>query len=252
LAEETVAFLGLGSIGTATLRLMLRCLPQPKRILLCDVYGKVTSLQELSEEIAREASYDGAVEIVPSSHQLPRRIYDATLIVGATNVPDLLRMESIKPGTLIVDDSAPHCFKPKEIIQRFQNSRDVLFSAGGAVQPVAPVRRIRYLPRHVEQMMVPGAARAISKRDPRRLAGCAFSGLLLSRYPGLPASIGLVESASSIQYYNLLSQLGHHAAELHCDDYLLAENLISAFRKRFGDREFLLPSATIRTNGKAD
>jgi amino acid adenylation domain-containing protein len=251
LSEETVAFLGLGSIGTATLHLMLRCLPHPKRILLCDLYGKMTSLQELSAQIARDISYRGAVEIVPSLHQLPARVYEATLIIGATNVPDLLQIESIKPGTLIVDDSAPHCFKPKQIIQRFQNSPDILFSAGGAVQPVEPVRRIRYLPHHVDQMMVPGGARAISIRDPRRLAGCAFSSLLLSRYPELPATLGLVESSSSIQYYNLLTQLGYRAAELHCEDYLLPENLISAFRKRFGVQESSFSSTMVGATGKA-
>jgi hypothetical protein len=230
---------------------MLRCLAHPKRILLCDLYGKMTSLQELSAQIARDISYRGAVEIVPSLHQLPARVYEATLIIGATNVPDLLQIESIKPGTLIVDDSAPHCFKPKQIIQRFQNSPDILFSAGGAVQPVEPVRRIRYLPHHVDQMMVPGGARAISIRDPRRLAGCAFSSLLLSRYPELPASLGLVESSSSIQYYNLLTQLGYRAAELHCEDYLLPENLISAFRKRFGVQESSFSSTMVGATGKA-
>jgi amino acid adenylation domain-containing protein len=254
LTEETVVFLGLGSIGTATLRLMLRCLPHPRRILLCDLYGKVTRLQELSEEITRDACYGGVVEIVPSSHPLPARVYDATLIVGATNVPDLLHVESLKPGTLIVDDSAPHCFEPQALIQRLQSSQDILFSAGGAVQPVEPVRRIRYLPRHIEQMMLPEAARVISNRDAHRLAGCAFSSLLLSRFRELPPSVGLVDVASSVQHYKLLTQLGHQAAELHCEDYLLPESLIGAFRQRFGRHESMFPnaSAIVNVNGKAD
>ena len=234
LTEETVVFLGLGSIGTATLRLMLRCLPHPKRILLCDLYSKITRLKGLSEEITRDACYGGVVEIIPSSHPLPARVYDATIIVGATNVPDLLHVESLKPGTLIVDDSAPHCFKPQALIQRFQSSQDVLFSAGGAVRPAEPVRRIRYLPRHVEQMMLPGAAQVISSRDDHRLAGCAYSSLLLSRFPELPPTVGLVDDASAVQYYNLLTRLGHQAAELHCEDYRLPESLIGAFRQRFG------------------
>jgi hypothetical protein len=240
LTEETVVFLGLGSIGTATLRLMLRCLPHPRRILLCDLYGKMTRLEELREEITRDACYGGVVEIVPSSHPLPARVYEATLIVGATNVPDLLHVESLKPGTLIVDDSAPHCFKPQALIQRFQSSRDVLFSAGGAVRPAEPVRRIRYLPRHVEQMMLPGSARMISSRDVYRLAGCAFSSLLLSRFRELPPSVGLVDDASALQYYNLLTQLGHQAAELHCEDYRLPESLIGAFRQRFGRHDSIM------------
>src|SRR5690606_38167160 len=37
-AGERVGFLGLGSIGAASLRLMLRCLPHPAEIALCDIY----------------------------------------------------------------------------------------------------------------------------------------------------------------------------------------------------------------------
>jgi hypothetical protein len=204
----------------------------------------VTRLQELSEEITRDACYGGVVEIVPSSYPLPSRVYDATLIVGATNVPDLLDVESLKPGTLLVDDSAPHCFTPQALIRRFQNSQDVLFSAGGAVQPAEPVHRIRYLPRHIEQMMLPGAARVISNRDSHRLAGCALSSLLLSRFRALPPSVGIVDDASSAQYYKLLTQLGYRAAELHCEEYLLPSSLIETFRQRFGRQESKFPSTS--------
>jgi hypothetical protein len=103
-------------------------------------------------------------------------------------------------------------------------------------------------------MMLPEAARVISNRDAHRLAGCAFSSLLLSRFRELPPSVGLVDVASSVQHYKLLTQLGHQAAELHCEDYLLPESLIGAFRQRFGRHESMFPnaSAIVNVNGKAD
>ena len=202
--------------------------------MLCDLYSKVEKLEKLGRDLEGTASFAGAVEVVPSAQSLPARLYDASVLVGATNVPNLLEVGSIRPGTVIVDDSAPHCFKPQEVIQRFQDGQDILFSAGGTLQPPEPVRRIRYLPRHIEQMMSPGAPAAISNRDPFRLAGCAFSSLLQSRFPELAPTVGLVDDDTSLEHYNLLRKLGYRAAVPYCEDYTLPESLIGEFRRRFG------------------
>ncbi|MGH7833024.1 MAG: amino acid adenylation domain-containing protein [Candidatus Binatia bacterium] len=236
LAHEDVAFLGMGSIGQASLRLMLRCLPHPKKIMMCDVYGKLDWLQKIRDEIIIESKFKGSVQIAGSRRKLPPEIYDAGLIVGATNVPDLLEIESLKPGTLIVDDSAPHCFNSQHAIERFKKHEDILFSEGGALRLPDRVRRVRYLPHRVERMMDPAAPASFSKRHPYHVAGCAFSSLLLARFEKLKPTLGLIDDASCGAHYELIRQLGYEAGQLHCEDYLLPERSIENFRRRFGCR----------------
>ena len=119
---EKVAFIGLGSIGINTLRLMLKCLPHPQSIIVCDIYNQTGSRQNLQRELSGDSGFRGSVQIATSSSssELRPEIYDATLIIGATNVPDILDIDRLKPGTLIVDDSGPHCFSPEQAIKRFE------------------------------------------------------------------------------------------------------------------------------------
>jgi amino acid adenylation domain-containing protein len=236
LAREGVAFVGMGSIGRASLHLMLRYLPHPKKIMICDVYGKLDWLEKIRGEMINDLAFKGYIQIVASSRKLPAEIYDAGLIVGATNVPDLLEIESLKPGTLIVDDSAPHCFNSQHAIERFKQREDILFSEGGALQLPARVSRVRYLPHRVERMMDPAALASFSRRHPYHVAGCAFSSLLLARFEKLKPTLGLVDDASCAAHYELIRDLGYEAGQLHCEDYLLPERSIENFRKRFGGR----------------
>ena len=63
---EHVGFIGLGSVGVATLRLLLSCLPHPARLSLCDVYSKQEALESLRRELADELGYAGEVRLLAS------------------------------------------------------------------------------------------------------------------------------------------------------------------------------------------
>ena len=107
LAGEHVGFIGLGSVGLATLRLLLSCLPHPARLSLCDVYSKQEILESLRRELSDELGYGGEVRLLASRHEVPAELYEASLIVGATNVAEILDIDRVAPGTIVVDDSAP-------------------------------------------------------------------------------------------------------------------------------------------------
>ena len=126
LHEERIGFLGLGSIGTATLSLMLRCLPHPAEITLCDLHRSVNT--ERARELVRNAGFQGTVRIMESRPCVPADFYESTLIVGATNVPEVLDVRQIRPGTMIVDDSGPHCYSVPEAIRRLETEQDILFT----------------------------------------------------------------------------------------------------------------------------
>ncbi|GAI92472.1 unnamed protein product, partial [marine sediment metagenome] len=146
LSEERLGFLGMGSIGLATLRLMLSLLPHPLEINLCDVYSKHDLLKKVRQEIIYEFGFQGSVNIFFSPAKVSPDFYRSTLIVGATNLPDILDIAKIRPGTIIVDDSAPHCFNPELAIQRLENQEDILFTEGGILKSSQPISELRYLP----------------------------------------------------------------------------------------------------------
>ncbi|HLH28979.1 MAG TPA: phosphopantetheine-binding protein, partial [Acidimicrobiales bacterium] len=132
-AGEHVGFIGLGSVGIATLRLLLSCLPHPARLSLCDVYAKQEALESLRKELAGDLGYRGEVRLLASRHELPDELYEASLIVGATNVADILDINRVAPGTIVVDDSAPHAFRSDEALRRLEEKGDILVTEGGVL-----------------------------------------------------------------------------------------------------------------------
>src|SRR5262249_35375859 len=103
LPRERVGFGGLGAVGAAGLRALLPCPPHPAEIRLCDVYGKRDALLEVRRELAEDLGYQGAVHVLEARGTVPPGLYESSLLVGATNVPDVLDVDRLAPGTLLVD-----------------------------------------------------------------------------------------------------------------------------------------------------
>ena len=229
--QERVGVLGLGSIGMTTLRLMLSSLPHPEQLILCDVYEKRSQLETLRQELINDLHFHGPVHIVDAQASVPPAFYHSTLIVGASNVPDILDVHQLQPGTLIVDDSAPHCFSAADAVRRFQDQADLLFTEGGVLQAPTQIRRQFYLPRQDASRV---DLSAFTQVDPYEITGCIFSSLLSARFAQLPPMVGLADNASSRQHYEQLEQLDFQAARLHCEGYVLETQAIERFRQRFG------------------
>ncbi len=237
LTQERVGVLGLGSIGAATLRLMLKCLPHPPEIILCDLYSKLKAMERIKQEIVDNLGFRGAVRIVKSQNKVPSEFYKASLMIGATNVPDLLDIARLEPGTLIVDDSSPHCFKSELTIRRFEEQEDILFTEGGVLKSPHSISEIRYVPKEAAPGTNSSELESFlenSRHNPFTIFGCVFSSLLSSRFENLRPTVGFVDVETSLQRYEKLNQLGFQAADLHCGGYILAKETIRNFRGRFG------------------
>ncbi len=233
LSNEHVAFLGLGSIGLASLRLTLQCLPHPRMITLCDIYQRRVDLERIEQEVRCDQNYQGNIRIVESRGAVPAELYTATMIVGATNVPDILDIHRLQPGSLIVDDSAPHCFNPQLAIQRFEAQQDILFSEGGVLHLPRQIRTTRYLPRIAQRVLPEHIQHLFAWHNPYEITGCILSGLLSARFAHLHPTVGYIDLATSVQHYHLLTESGVQGAGLHCEDYILPAVLIEQFRRRF-------------------
>jgi len=74
------------------------------------------------------------IQTTSGGPSIPDELYECTFIVGATNVPNVYDVFKAKPGTILVDDSFPHCFDSHKAFQRFNERSDVLFSEGGPIR----------------------------------------------------------------------------------------------------------------------
>ena len=239
LASERVAILGLGSIGRGTLELMLTCLPHPAEIALCDVFGKRDRLEALEQAMRERLGFHGAVRLLPSRGEAPLELYGASLIIGATNVPDLLDVDRLSPGTLIVDDSAPHCFRPSEAFRRLEHAGDILFTEGGVLTASEAIPQLRYLPTGLAPMREALMEHFPVADDRRVIPACMLSSLLSARFPELSPTVGPVEASECLEHYRALGRLGFRAATLRCGRRVLDGPSVGKFRSRFADASVL-------------
>lgn len=235
LNQETVAFIGLGSVGISTLRLMLKCLPHPHKLILCDLYSKKSHIEAVSQELIYELDFKGKISIAVSQPDIPPEIYQASLIIGATNVPDVLDINLVKSGTLIVDDSGPHCFDPKIAIQRFEKKNDILFTEGGVLHLPIPHHRLIHIPQQLPTDVAQNLVNSFSQFNSNHLTGCVFSSLLCSKFDHLKPTIGNVSLTESQLNYETLIKLNCRGADLHCQEYLLSPEIIAKFRSLYGE-----------------
>ncbi len=223
ITKQRIAFLGLGSIGYNSLRLMLNVLDHPAELILCDVNREVLTTAELN--------FDGKIRIlVAEASSVPDEIYDASMIIGATNVAHILDINKVKPGTMIVDDSAPHCFIPEIAIERFKNQADILFSEAGVMKSAEPIIEQLHLPRHLEDQISNTQLKYLLKHNSSEITGCIFSSLQTTVFEEIKATTGTIEEAETVTAYENLCSLNFEAADLHCEEYILSEEGIDKFK----------------------
>jgi hypothetical protein len=235
MAGEHVGFIGLGSVGVATLRLLLSCLPHPASLSLCDVYSKREELEALRREVVDELGFLGEVRLLASRHEVPAELYEATLIVGATNVAEILDIDRVAPGTIVVDDSAPHAFRSDAALRRSHERGDILVTEGGVLSAPGTLPLLVHVPGGLEPWLRNGLVSLMARTPPRYITGCVLSGVLSARYAHLTPTVGLIDGRTALLHYEMLDELGYEAAGLHLDDSPLDGRIIDDFRSRYGN-----------------
>ncbi|ROV66195.1 non-ribosomal peptide synthetase, partial [Streptomyces globisporus] len=211
LGSLTVAFVGLGSIGSSSLELLLTLAEEPPaRLLLCDVPGSGPRLTELADSLL-ERGLAGAVEVVESDQGLPDAVYGARLIVAAVSGGGtLLDIDALAPGTTVVDDSFPHCFDTSRAFGRMERAKDVLvvggglLSAGPAERQVAEGLPAAAVDGYLAQPMVADS-----------IASCRLESLLHASGAVVPLVHGPVDAATGLAYWEAAEAAGIRAAPLH-------------------------------------
>ncbi|ROP28843.1 non-ribosomal peptide synthetase/type I polyketide synthase [Couchioplanes caeruleus] len=208
LADVVVAVVGVGSIGTASLRLLLaRAGQAPAGLLLCDLLATAGRLAELAAAIVADG-YAGPIDVVTAGPAAPDPVYRSDVIVAATSGgPGILDVDRLRPGTVVVDDSFPHCFDTGRALARMRDRRDVLVVGGGLLH-CGPV----------ERTIAAGLPAVARPGLPGTVASCQLESLLHATTPGLPLVCGPVGAASAAAYWDALDAAGVRAAPLHLLD----------------------------------
>jgi len=230
LRGEELAFVGLGSIGTAAFRLAMKVLPPPRSVLLCDLYSSRERLTTLASEIGTVAP----VEVVFARDDgIPDRLYEARVIVGATNVPSVLDVDRLAPGTIVVDDSAPHCFDTERMWARIDRSGDVLAHEGGLVRSQTPIAHSLFLPGGIRTRAMEIVSGLLLQQAlaPDQIMGCVLSSALSASTLALPRSIGPVDAAAAEAHFHALAPHGYAAPRLQCDRRVWTSEQLERFRR---------------------
>jgi predicted amino acid dehydrogenase len=194
LQDCVVAVLGMGSIGTSSLSLLLARAEPPAALILCDLPAAAARLTELA------ASLDVRAEVATS----PEAVYRADVIVAATSSgPRTLDVDRLRPGTILVDDSFPHCFDTSRALARMRARGDVLVVGGGLLDCGETVREAA------------AGLPAIERHLPGAIASCQLESLLHAAVPGLPLVAGPVTPEWAAAYWDALDAAGIEAAPLH-------------------------------------
>src|SRR5262245_18247678 len=234
LADETLAFVGLGAIGTATLRLLSDRRIHPRRLILCDVPAKARELEQLAGELRAGFGYGGDIDIVSANGTVPAEVYRSRFIVGATNVPGVLAIDRLAPGTIVVDDSSPHCFDLEQATARMASRGDVLLVDGGLVSPPGSIEWSVNLPagiaavlgHHPEASLLPGST---------SITGCILSSLLVQDAAAV-ATPGPVSVAACRDHWRTLERMRIGAAPLGCGRWSASTAYLEQFIGRVGQR----------------
>ncbi|WP_318211778.1 polyketide synthase [Streptomyces sp. SJL17-1] len=226
LGALTVAVVGLGSIGSSSLELLLTLAPEPPaRLLLCDVAGSTSRLRIFADDLVGRGLARN-VEIHESGPStLPAAVYEADLLVTAVSGGRaVLDVSHVRPGTIVVDDSFPHCFDTAQALARMRERRDVLIVGGGLLS-VGAGGSGGAVERRTAPGLPPAAAAGYAARSwlPDTIASCRLESLLHAADPELPLVHGLVDARLALAYWRGMEAAGVTAGPLHLLGHAVAD-----------------------------
>ena len=219
IGDLIVGVAGFGSIGQASLNLLLNKIGRPAKIIIADLASQIPSLKENFKDL--QNTYPNAIEIIAVEGIMPKEFYSANLIIGSSSQGQILDVEEILPGTILADDSFPHIIDTQKAIKRMKNEKDVLIIGAGKINLGKKNRELIGWP--ISENIL---KKILYKVGDEGLPGCLVESVMMSFNKTLPATIGLVTTSNSIKYWNQLTDLKINAVKFHLQGFEVDNNLI--------------------------
>lgn len=240
--NETLGCLGVGSVGRASLHLMLKHLPHPRGLVLCDPYAQPGSVERVADEVRTTLGYKGDIRVIGGTSTLPPEFYEATLISADTNAPDIVEVARLKPGTMLCDDSIPPCYDRDDALARVADKADLLFAQGDVVRSAQPMGKLLHLPDKMYQLVPTEGIDEFVRTTPDAsspvdITSSVLSSLLVVQVDGIEPTVGMSDPARCENHIETLRRYGYEGGPPQCDGVFLSEESIVRFREQFGATE---------------
>jgi amino acid adenylation domain-containing protein len=223
IGAEEVCVLGMGSIGTASARLLVDIGCHPRRLVLCDLFERYDELTAYADSF-RGAGFAKDIVVAPARGKVPADVYRSSVVIGAVNVEKVLDVAKLHAGTVVVDDSFPPSVDLGLALERMNREADVAIIEAGLLAAPADIDERRYLPDWLRPLVGPQD----SCRMPAELMGCVLASGLLYAQPELSATIGKVDPAVAVRHLERLTELGFTAAVPQASGRQLSDGLLDA------------------------
>jgi CRP-like cAMP-binding protein/predicted amino acid dehydrogenase len=215
---EQLTVVGMGSVGRSFLDLLLTRDRLPRRIVLSDLPSQTKRLRGIAETLQARLPAGTSIEVVPTNSQgalePDHPAYDSRLLFSATSAPEVIDIDRVLPGTLLVDDSQPHCWSRTKAWARVKARGDVFPCEAGLIDCSTLAFRSFFPFDYIEDAAA-GTTHAWC---------CLTEGLLLARNAHLGPTIGEPTLESMVAYEAAFEEAGLRVAPLRCGPHLLGEH----------------------------
>jgi amino acid adenylation domain-containing protein len=215
LAEHDLAVVGLGSVGRAAARLLVATHGAPRSVLLVEAAGGLPRAERAMGEL-RDLGCGVVRCLAAHAGRAPSDVYGASLVVGAASAQDLLDVDGLRPGCIVVDDSAPHVFNVAAALERVRRSGDLYVTEGGMLRWPDVVGEIRWAAPDPALASLLGALKAY-RRGPADVMGCLVAGVLGPALGNIPL-LGEPDHERVCHTYRGLVDRGFEGVEPVLDD----------------------------------
>lgn len=248
--NEVLGILGVGSVGKASMHLLLKHLPHPRKLILCDPYaatgdsprgpaaGLPSRLRKAADEATKVIGYQGEIEIIGGTSTLPEKFYESTVISADTNAPDVVDVAKLRAGTMLVDDSIPPCYDRDTALARIDEKADVLFGQGDVIECGTPMEKVFGWPPLMYELAGEEGVDWFAANTPdaystTQITSSVLSNVLVAQ-DGISPFTGPSEPERAYRHVEVLRKNGYVGGPPQCDGVLISEEAIARFVEQFG------------------
>lgn len=207
-SEGTMTILGVGSVGWGFARLLANSPSVPRHVTLVDTPRWQGQLEEFAATLRRHGRFSVSCETTDKQGVLPEHsaCYNSQFLVSAVSAPDVIDVDRVAPGTILIDDSQPYCWSRTKAWKRCREQLDIVPCEAGLID----ANNIGYRSHFPFDFADHGD-------DGSRTAWCCLTeGLLQALEPALPATLGESTPETLEAYRAAFERHGLQPAMLQC------------------------------------